>query len=26
VGYSAEEKKPYNVDELPYNKLHFESF
>jgi len=23
VGYSAEEKKPYNVDELPYNKLHF---
>ncbi|WP_265444607.1 nitroreductase family protein [Acetivibrio straminisolvens] len=26
VGYSDEEKKPYNVDGLPYNKLHFESF
>ncbi|HHV29059.1 MAG TPA: NAD(P)H nitroreductase [Clostridium sp.] len=26
VGYPDEEKKPYNVDELPYGKLHFGSF
>ena len=26
MGYPAEDKKPYDVDKLPYDKLHFESW
>ena len=26
IGYPGEEKKPYDDEQLPYNKIHFEKY